>query len=73
MKFETGRTYYGRFIGDADLTEKFEILKRSEKQVTVKSFGEIVKRKVFTHNGIEYFLPHGNYSMALSVYANRIV
>lgn len=72
-KFETGKTYYARSVGDHDCIYKFEILKRTEKSVWVRVHGEIVRRAIEVHGSAEAFYPHGKYSMAAVISADRPV
>jgi hypothetical protein len=70
-KFETGKTYFTRSIGDHDCIHKFEILKRTDKSVWVKVHGEIVRRAIEIHGNTEAFYPFGKYSMAATITADR--
>ncbi len=74
-KFEVGKTYRGRFIGDSDLTVDYTVMKRTAKTVTVKEVGqpELKTRRIYTFMGVEGFRPYGNYSMALGIYADKDV
>jgi hypothetical protein len=71
-KFETGKIYKTRLIVDADCVISFEILKRTEKTVTIKDMGEIVKRKIFIRDDREAIMPCGTYSMAPCLMATDI-
>lgn len=70
-KFEVGKTYYARSICDYDCIYSFQILKRTEKSVTVKVHGKTVRRGLSVYNDVELFRPFGSYSMAATIYANR--
>lgn len=70
-KFETGKTYYARSVGDHDCIYKFEILRRTDKSVWVKVHGEIVRRAIEVHGSTEAFYPHGKYSMAAVISADK--
>ena len=72
--FQADTTYKMRFIGDSDLIAPVTVLKRTEKTVTVSIRGEAAKscRIKTDHNGIEYILPLGSYSMAPCVKADRL-
>jgi hypothetical protein len=70
MKFETGKTYFTRSIGDHDCIHKFEILKRTDKSVWVRVHGEIVRRAIEIHGNTEAFYPFGKYSMAATITAD---
>lgn len=73
-KFEIGNVYQMTFIGDADLKVPYICTKRTSKMVTLEKFKgkEIIKKKINIHNGVEY-VRVGNYSMAPSIYADKIV
>jgi hypothetical protein len=72
-KFETGKTYYAHSIGDHDCIYKFEILRRTEKSVWIKVYGEVTRRSIVVYGGNESFYPHGKYSMAAIISADRPV
>jgi len=78
MKFETGKTYTTRLIGDSNLRFDFEVLGRTAKTMVI---GELcmgnavrsVKRvKIRVDNNVETALPMGRYSMAPVIRADRI-
>ena len=73
-KFEEGNVYEMRFIGDSDLLPKWICTKRTAKTATFERFGksETITRRVKEYEGVEYILD-GNYSMAPSIHANRVV
>lgn len=75
--FQAGQTYGGRFIGDADAVFQVKILKRTAKFVTINNPTEpgTVKRCgiLRDHDGSEYILPFGSYSMAPCCKASRLV
>lgn len=74
-KFETGNIYRMTFIGDSNLKADFICVNRTEKTVTFERFKnskEVLKRKINNYNGVE-FIKEGNYSMAPTIYANKIV
>ena len=71
--FKTNKTYSGRFICDSDSIVKMEIIKRTAKQVTVKVYKEIVKRKIHIYDDSEFFYPFGQHSMALTIRASKEV
>jgi hypothetical protein len=74
--FQIGRTYTGRFIGDADAIISLTVLKRTALTITAESAdfqtGAKVKslRIKTSHTGAEYVLPLGSYSMAPSISAS---
>ena len=63
-RFEIGKTYQGRYIGDHELKEFYTIIKRTEKTVTIQ--GENLKtpvtRKITIWNDCETFHPEGKNS-----------
>jgi hypothetical protein len=62
--FQIGKTYTTKSICDSNCIFSFEVLKRTEKTITIKDiFGEIVKRGVYLYEGNEQCKPLGNYSM----------
>jgi hypothetical protein len=74
-KFETGNIYEMRFITDSDLSVKYICVKRTEKTVTFERFmnpSDTISKKVKVYNNEEYIVT-GNYSMAPSIKASRIV
>lgn len=68
MKFEVGKTYMARSIGDHNCIFKFEVLARTAKRMTLREHGEIYER-----DGIEHCKPHGTYSMCAIIRADREV
>lgn len=70
-QFEVGQTYATRSACDWDCIYSFEILARSEKTVRVRVHGKTVSRRLSIYNGAEQFKPHGNYSMAAVISADR--
>ena len=72
--FQVGNTYAMRWIGDADRLTPCKVVKRTAKFVTFDVDGWGVKRVgVQVHDGGEYALPLGRYSMAPCVKAIREV
>lgn len=69
IKFETGKTYTMRFIGDSDLRPEFKCVKRTAKSATFAGERETLTRKIKEHDGVEYVLS-GNYSMAPCIKAS---
>lgn len=58
MKFETGKTYFSRFITDADSKVEVQIERRTDKSVWIKDIfsGKIERRAIKTYGGdIEKF------------------
>ena len=73
-KFEAGNIYQVNFIGDSDLKPQWICIKRTNKTVTFERFKktESITRRIKTYNGVEYVLD-GSYSMAPSIYADKVV
>lgn len=73
-KFEVGKIYQMKFIGDADLKIPYICIKRTAKMVTLeKDQGkEVLKRKINVYRGVEY-VRAGSYSMAPSIYADKVI
>lgn len=68
MKFETGKTYQTRSIGDSDCIIRATIARRTAKTVTTaegKTF------RTTEYNGVEQFKPWGSYSMAPILSADK--
>ena len=73
-KFETGKKYFCRSICDSDCVFEFEVVKRTEKTITIKNWmGETKRKKITIENGIEYIYPLGQYSMAPTLRSNKVV
>jgi hypothetical protein len=70
-KFQVGRTYETRSIADHDCIHSFEILARTDKTVTVKVYGNTVKRGIQVRDDVEQFKPFGTYSMCAVIRANK--
>lgn len=74
LKFEVGKTYSVRSICDYECIFSFEVMKRTEKMVTIRSHhrGDVA-RKVRVCDGVEYLDPHGRYSMSPVLGADGMV
>ena len=70
-KFKVGRTYSCRSLCDHDCIFAFEIVKRTEKTVTLKSSADIKRRKIYMLDGVEHADPLGKYSMSPIIRADR--
>jgi hypothetical protein len=70
-KFEVGKTYATRSIGDHNCIFSFTILARTAKTVTVTVHGKTVRRGLSLWNGVEQFKPFGSYSMAAVISADK--
>ena len=74
MKFEVGKKYDCRSVCDGDCVFEFEIVKRTEKTVTVKDDSGKEKRcKIHTEEECEYIYPLGKYSMCPTLRSSREV
>lgn len=65
-KFETGKTYETRSVGDHDCIFSIKIVRRTAKTVLVFIKGQAGAKtlRIGTHEGVEYVKPFGSYSMA---------
>lgn len=72
--FEVGETYSCRSIGDYECVWAYTIEARTAKFVTIDVWGDRKRLGVKTdRDGVEYVLPHGNYSMATVLRASEVV
>lgn len=71
-KFIVGSHYATRSICDHDCIFAFEILARTEKTITTKVHGKIVRRGLRVANGVECFAPFGQYSMSPTIDATKL-
>lgn len=62
-KFEIGKKYKHGWIGDADLFTVWEVVKRTEKTVTVKENDTVKTCRIKEDNNGEFIFPLGVYSM----------
>lgn len=69
--FEVGATYFCRSICDSDCIFSFEIIKRTDKTVWIKSASRTKARRVRVWDGVECIDPHGRYSMSPILSADR--
>ena len=71
-KFEVGKKYYCHSIADSDCIFEFEVVKRTEKTVTIKdSFGKEKRRNIKLSDGEEYIYPLGKYSMSPTLRSSK--
>ena len=63
-KFNENKTYETRSICDYDCIFKMEVIKRTEKTITIKIMNQIKKIKVFMYEDKEACYPLGKYSMS---------
>lgn len=70
--FIVGKTYYCRSICDHECIFTYEIVKRTEKTVWIKSHGkDVTSRRVKQHEGNEMIFPEGQYSMCPVLHSDR--
>ena len=69
-RFKVHMTYETRSICDHNCIFSFTITRRTEKSVWVEVRGELVRRSITVHDGVETFMPFGSYSMAPIVSAS---
>jgi len=69
-KFETGKSYFGRMVGDADQIIRVTVAKRTASMLTTAE-GKRFKIKTSYDSTYEYILPLGNYSMAPHITAEK--
>lgn len=72
-RFEIGKTYACRSIGDHECVFSFKILARTAKQITTEVHGKIVKRGLSEWDNAETFKPFGTYSMCAIIRADKAV
>ena len=63
-KFETGKEYSTPSICDYNCLFSFIILKRTEKSVWIRVYGNLTRRQIEIYDNTETFYPFGKYSMA---------
>lgn len=74
IKFEAGKSYQVRSIGDRDCVWTFEVLKRTEKSIWVRGSEHKNKRLgISIYNGEEMVKPFGTFSMAPTLCAGGVV
>lgn len=71
LKFQPGRTYTARSIGDHDCVFKFTVVARTAHMVTLRSDRGDKARKVRIWDGVECLDPLGRYSMSPVLRADR--
>jgi hypothetical protein len=70
-KFEVGKTYSCRSIGDHDCIFSFVVVARTAKQLTLKEGSRTFKRGIFIWDNVESCKPYGRYSMAPTIRAAK--
>ena len=75
-KFETGKTYQMRSIGDQDCVWTYTVKARTAQTITLDDGKEVrrcrISKKASEYRGAETVLPLGNYSMAPMLSADKI-
>jgi hypothetical protein len=69
-QFAIGRTYSTRSICDHNTIFAFRILGRTEKTISTKINGRVVRRRLQVRDGVEHFKPYGTYSMCAIISAD---
>ena len=76
-KFEAGKTYFMRAIGDHECVWKYTVTKRTASTVTLDNGKETIlckiNKKVSEWNNTESVFPLGRYSMAPVLRAENIM
>lgn len=72
-KFEIGKTYQMRFIGDYNLRPEFVCIKKTDKQVTFQGKHETIRKKIVISMDGHEFISAGSYSMAPTIYSTDLV
>lgn len=74
IKFVVGKTYGGKFITDSESVFKRTVVKRTDKMVWIADTqGKIKQRKIKLHRNVETCDPFGQYSMAPSLDADKVI
>ena len=73
-KFEVGKSYSCRSIGDSNCVWSYEVIARTACQITLKDeFGKVIKRRVIKDlsnmYNAEHIYPLGQYSFAPTLHA----
>lgn len=73
IKFEVGKQYTHGWIGDADLSTTWTVLKRTAKTITIQHCKTVktcrVNNWLSEQEGCECIMPYGTYSMAPTLMA----
>lgn len=74
-KFETGKQYQVRSIGDHNCIWTFEVIRRTAKSIWVNCEGEYQNKRlvVSTRDSQEVVKPFGTYSMSPTLRASNVV
>ena len=71
IKFETGKTYHMRSICDYNCIWDLTIISRTAKTVTIKIENEVKRFRVKEHDGAEFVMPLGSFSMSPALSASK--
>jgi len=71
--FQIGKTYATRSLCDYDCTFSFQVVRRTEKMITIRSHRGDVSRKVRLIDGVESIDPLGRFSMSPVLSADDLV
>jgi len=71
IKFETGKTYRMRSICDYNCIWDLKIISRTAKTVTLKIENEVKRFRVKEHDGAEFVMPLGSFSMSPALSASK--
>ena len=75
MKFETGRTYTMRSIGDYDCVWTYTVTERTAQTITITDGKETkrcrISKRASEYRGAETVYPLGQYSMAPALSADK--
>lgn len=63
-KFEVGKTYQTRSVGDSNCLVKIVVVSRTDKTVTCQTDDGVKKFRPSVYRGVEQVKPWGSFSMA---------
>jgi hypothetical protein len=78
-RFEVGKEYFVRSLGDYDCIYRFKVIARTAKQVTLlpehekTSIKRGIDNRINDYSNEETCMPHGRYSMAACLHADKVV
>ena len=72
VQFKIGSTYTARSACDYDCVFAWTVVARTAKTITLEEkHGRVSRRGVKVHDGVEWCMPSGSYSMAPCINAER--
>ena len=71
-KFQSGKTYVTRSIGDHDCIVSIVVMSRTDKTIQAATDRGVKTLRIREFEGVEEVKPWGNYSMAPIVSADRV-